>query len=214
VKVKAVDTILYPGYEPTCTRLVTSVSGGRPPYRYKWTPSNLLTPEIEVCPTANTKYTVTVTDADGNTVSGEVTLTVIDVTCQKDKVTVCHNGKLLCISKEAVKSHLAHGDLLGSGNCKEEPRPIKTFKIMVMPNPFINTTNIRYEVPENGRVLIMFFDSQGRLLSIPVNSERKPGTYNLIFNAAHLNTGIYYYYGTFISKKEVQLEKGKMVKIR
>ena len=193
---------------------MASVSGGRPPYRYKWTPSSSQDREIEVCPIATTTYNVIVTDANGTTVSGEVTIDVVDVTCKGNKVIVCHNGYTLCVPKEAVQEHLAHGDVLGTGNCKEEEHPVKSFRIKVAPNPFVSTTVLQYQVPEYGRVLILLFDGNGRLLSIPVNGERKQGVYNFSVNATHLKPGTYYYYGTFISKKGVQIETGKMIKIR
>ncbi|MBU0488969.1 MAG: T9SS type A sorting domain-containing protein [Bacteroidetes bacterium] len=38
--------------------------------------------------------------------------------CGKDKVRVCHNGKSICISRNALPAHLAHGDCLGY--CSED----------------------------------------------------------------------------------------------
>ena len=33
-------------------------------------------------------------------------------TCPPDKVLVCHNGEMICVSKNAVDAHLKHGDVL------------------------------------------------------------------------------------------------------
>lgn len=44
---------------------------------------------------------------------------------KKDKVTLCHNGQTITVSKKAQKAHLAHGDTLGPcGTVPPPPPPV------------------------------------------------------------------------------------------
>lgn len=107
------DQTVYNGYGPmSCATLSASPSG----YSYLWSPGGETTQSITVCPTATTTYSVTVTDVLGCTGSDDVTVNVVDVACGNngDKVTVCHNGRQICVSANAVAAHLAHGDQLGA----------------------------------------------------------------------------------------------------
>ncbi|MCV6630862.1 MAG: T9SS type A sorting domain-containing protein, partial [Flavobacteriaceae bacterium] len=69
----------------SCTTIeVSNISGGTAPYSYAWS-NGATTATTEVCPTASTTYTVTVTDANGCTISDSVTvsaaaLQIIDIT--------------------------------------------------------------------------------------------------------------------------------------
>jgi hypothetical protein len=112
------------GYGPLCTILNGSASGGEAPYNYSWlpggaTPTNNSTEEV--CPTATTKYTLTVIDKNGCTGTDDLTIIVKDVRCGdgSDKVSVCHKGTNLCVAKDAVQAHLKHGDNLGSCDQKD-----------------------------------------------------------------------------------------------
>lgn len=119
---------VYQGYAPAeCTDLTASANYGSPPYNYLWSTGET-TQTITVCPTTETSYTVTVTDSEGCTSTDDVTVDVIDVRCGKklNKVEVCHippgnpdNAHTICISPNAVETHLAHGDHLGA--CGIEP---------------------------------------------------------------------------------------------
>jgi hypothetical protein len=111
------QTVVY-GYGPNCAILTGEASGGVPPYSYSWSPGGL-TPNLattEVCPTATTTFTLTVTDVNGCVSTDEITVFVNDVRCGKnmDKVKICHKGINICIDTRDVKDHLAHGDLLGA----------------------------------------------------------------------------------------------------
>ena len=70
-----------PAYGPEArAKLRVFVSGGTPPLTYKWS-TGATTANIRVRPTTSQVYTVTVTDANGNTASTEMSVNVIDVTC-------------------------------------------------------------------------------------------------------------------------------------
>ena len=59
-----------------CTNLGISASGGSPGYTYLWLPGNITGQNPNVCPTVNTTYTCTVTDANSCTQTSTVTVTV------------------------------------------------------------------------------------------------------------------------------------------
>lgn len=113
---------IYIGYGPTSLTLTANASGGTAPYSYWWS-TGATSQSITVSPSSTGVYTylVIVTDAKGCYSYVIKKIKVVDVRCGRDKVTVCHippgNPKKadeICISKNAVADHLAHGDHLGS----------------------------------------------------------------------------------------------------
>jgi hypothetical protein len=75
----------------------------------------------------NTSATISVTDINLDAAGNDFALDDIAFTevyfalpvpvfCQKDKQLICHNGHTICVSNNAVKAHLAHGDCLGYCN--------------------------------------------------------------------------------------------------
>lgn len=60
-----------------CTNLTANVTSGNPPFSYSWSPVSGSTPTIQVCPTATTIYTITVTDGNGQTTSDTVKVIVV-----------------------------------------------------------------------------------------------------------------------------------------
>jgi len=59
-----------------CKTLTASPSGGTVPYTYSWNPGGATTVSINACPTANTVYSVTVTDLNGLTTSTTAAVTI------------------------------------------------------------------------------------------------------------------------------------------
>ncbi len=70
----------------------------------------------------------------------------------------------------------------------------------VYPNPFNSSTNINYEILENGFVSISIINLLGEKLSEINNEYKKSGEYNLICNADDLTSGIYFLRIIFKSK--------------
>ena len=112
---------LYLGYGPTSLKLVAEGSGGTPPYTYTWSPTTNMTGSASntkyVSPTTTTKYTVTIKDATGCKAYKYVTVKVIDVRCQYNKVVLCKNYREVCVSQSQVYSYLCNGYSLGE--CKD-----------------------------------------------------------------------------------------------
>jgi len=68
------------------------------------------------------------------------------------------------------------------------------------PNPFNPVTKIKFDVAENGKwksengmVTMKVYDILGKEVATLVNENLRPGTYEAIFNAGLLPSGIYFY---------------------
>jgi photosystem II stability/assembly factor-like uncharacterized protein len=61
------------------------------------------------------------------------------------------------------------------------------------PNPFNPVTRIKYQIPEEKRVIIKIFDMLGRELMLLENSIKQPGSYEIQFDASELTSGVFIY---------------------
>ncbi|MCB0395736.1 MAG: HYR domain-containing protein [Flavobacteriales bacterium] len=214
---------VYRGYTPSsCATLNGSASGSVPGYSYLWSTGET-TADINVCPTATTIYTLTVTDANGCTAVDSVTVCVIDVRCEKGgkaiimyeggKVMVCHvNGNgtynTLCISPNAVADHLAHGDALGYcddvSSCdyiNEKQTNMNIWQgleagadVVAFPNPFSQSTTIRFNVHSNDHVQIAVYNMNGQQIEVLFNQDVQGGfVYQATFDGQQLPEGMYFY---------------------
>jgi hypothetical protein len=71
----------------------------------------------------------------------------------------------------------------------------KTFSLANYPNPFTNTTNIIYTLPEAGQVRLVITDMFGKTLSVLVDAMQDAGNYSVVVNPAivNLTQGMYLY---------------------
>ena len=218
------DTTVYFGYGSNCVLLRAEVSGGLPPYHLTWesNPSVHLN-ELLVCPEITTSYTARVQDSRPFvSVSDAVKVTVIDVRCgnKNDKVQLCHKGKTICIDKESVPDHLAHGDQLGS--CPElitmTTRPTtKNTNIATeltasnYPNPFSGSTTLSYQLPVAGSVRIDVYNQEGKLVRSLNNGRQNAGTYSISFKSGQLAAGVYMYRVILDDRQKLLTYQGKIV---
>jgi len=61
------------------------------------------------------------------------------------------------------------------------------------PNPFNPSTKIRFDIPLSSHVTLKVYDILGRQVSQIFDLELKPGTYEAIWNADNIASGIYFY---------------------
>ncbi|KAB2840200.1 MAG: T9SS type A sorting domain-containing protein, partial [Melioribacteraceae bacterium] len=61
------------------------------------------------------------------------------------------------------------------------------------PNPFNPSTVIKYQLPENSFVDLKIYDVLGREVSVLSNEFKGAGSYEAVFNASNLPSGIYFY---------------------
>lgn len=78
------------------------------------------------------------------------------------------------------------------------------------PNPFNPTTNIVFQVKEEGHVTLAVFDLLGRQVMTLVDESMKAGTHRIAVDASELSAGIYFYglkAGSFSEMKKMTLIK-------
>ncbi len=154
---------IYIGYGPSSLSIAATPSGGTAPYSYKWN-SNQTSQSINV--TAAGTYTVLIADAKGCQTTASIVIKTLNVQCgnSNDKVMVCHNGKEICVSSNAVQSHLNHGDKLGSCTSTTNKEVSKDLiisdevneTIAVYPNPVTSLLNVKVNEVHNGAKLELY----------------------------------------------------------
>jgi 1,4-alpha-glucan branching enzyme len=78
------------------------------------------------------------------------------------------------------------------------------------PNPFNPTTNITYDIAQNGKVTLEVFDVVGRKVAELVNETKTAGNYTVRFDASTLSSGIYF--ARLTSAGTVQTQKMLLLK--
>lgn len=76
------------------------------------------------------------------------------------------------------------------------------------PNPFNSTTNIKYAIPQSGRVILKVYDLMGNEVANLLERYQEAGSYDVIFQADNLASGIYFYTltsGNFMATKKLIL---------
>ena len=61
------------------------------------------------------------------------------------------------------------------------------------PNPFNPTTTIKFDLPVDGLITLEIYDILGRKISTLINEHRQAGSYEQIFDASSLSSGVYVY---------------------
>jgi photosystem II stability/assembly factor-like uncharacterized protein len=81
------------------------------------------------------------------------------------------------------------------------------------PNPFNPVTKIKYSIPSNLKremvnALLKVYDILGNKIETLLNEEKPAGTYEVLWNAANLPSGVYFYQlrsGSFVETKKMIL---------
>ncbi len=83
-------------------------------------------------------------------------------------------------------------DIISTG-AETTPIPEEFIVLGNYPNPFNPTTTFEYALPERDHVVLNIFDLQGRLVNTLVDGLQDAGIHRVVFDAAHLASGIYLY---------------------
>ena len=78
------------------------------------------------------------------------------------------------------------------------------------PNPFNPATLISFSIPNDEFVSLRIYDVLGREFAQIINERRSAGTYQIEFNGAALNSGVYYYTltaGSYTETKKMMIIK-------
>lgn len=78
------------------------------------------------------------------------------------------------------------------------------------PNPFNPSTIIKFSIPKSAFVSLIVYDQLGREMSNLLNEKKGAGTYQYIFSANNISSGIYYY----TLRADDFVETKKMILIR
>ncbi|MEL1242618.1 T9SS type A sorting domain-containing protein, partial [Flavobacterium flavipallidum] len=182
---------IYVGYGPTSLSISVTPTGGTGPYTYKWS-TNQTAKNITV--SAEGIYTVVVTDSKGCQTTASIAIKTINVQCGNsgEKVMICHNGQEICVSSNAVQSHLDHGDKLGSCSYMTSKDSIKVLSeentsedVIVYPNPVTTLLNVKVNEVHNGATLILYNPLGMKVLSQTLKSTSE------VMNLDRLPTGMY-----------------------
>lgn len=87
----------------------------------------------------------------------------------------------------------------------------KEFRLLQnYPNPFNPATTIRYEVAKETNVSLKVYDVIGNEVATLINETKPVGTYEVVFDAANLSNGVYFYQiqaGDFTATRKLTLMK-------
>jgi subtilisin family serine protease len=89
-----------------------------------------------------------------------------------------------------------------------EPVPQSWHLAQNFPNPFNPTTHIVFRVPHAELVSLKVYDLQGREVATLVDEVKVPGTYDVVWNASKIASGMYFYSlvgATFAATKKLVL---------
>ena len=97
------------------------------------------------------------------------------------------------LTDEDIKS-IVEFRLPPSGTVEKESAVVKGFSLRQnYPNPFNSSATISYSVEKPGRVVVRVYDLLGREVGVPVNEKRTAGVHSVVFDAAGLPSGVYFY---------------------
>lgn len=100
-----------------------------------------------------------------------------------------------------------NSSLTGQGNQGTNSIPVKPELKQNYPNPFNPSTSISYSLPKAGLVRLSVYDALGREVETLAYGIKQPGKYEITFDAAGFNSGVYFYKltagGTSTTKKMI-----------
>ncbi len=188
------------GFGNNCTDISATATGGTGNLTYVWNSGNLTGQTVQVCPTATTAYTVTVTDANGCTNTAQVKVNVKDVRCGPGNrnVTICYYGVTQCVSEKIAERYLKLGATIGgcgTGNARigaeeilvEKPLSLST---LAYPNPTTGTLTLRIQSVMSGPAVLDVLDMTGLSLHQRVENLTE-GTNEIQLDLSRQAVGIY-----------------------
>ena len=196
-------TTIYLGYGPQSV----SLTALGPYANYSWSPSASLSSStggtVIASPTTTTTYTVTNSSDVGCTATASITIKVVDARCgnKNDKVLVCHNGHEICISPNAVDTHLtgpSHSDVLGTcpaarAAAGPAATPGSDVRLEAAPNPVVGRTTVSFSSPEAAAARVQVYNSFGVLVATLYDGPAEAGQrYAVELDGKPLPAGIYY----------------------
>lgn len=207
---------VYLGYEPAeCVLLEAIPFGGKAPYSYAWSTGEAGS-AIEVCPDELTTYTVTIKDADGNTVTKSSEVEVYDIRCgvYNTFVEVCRVSRLsssrrsLCVTQSRVAYYLDNGGFLGncelltcqsdgSGFAESSWAPTffdetsRSSQLSLFPNPADRVLSIAITAERQEKAKVRLINASGQVLR-EIELAVEAGSNRLEWALDDLASGVYF----------------------
>ena len=117
------------------------------------------------------------------------------------------NGWKEFVLKGMVKNGVVYGDTtLTDVDDKINGIPTAYKLDQNFPNPFNPSTKITYEIPVQSNVVLRVYDIIGNEVATLVNEPKPAGSYNILFDATSLSSGVYFYRmqaGDYIETKKM-----------
>ena len=143
----------------------------------------------------------------------DIITTALNIDTTNSQLGKMGNGKYLVKGTSDYLSRL--NDILQSkfgvnSEEKEQIIPKEYSLYQNYPNPFNPVTTIKFDIPNDGVVQLEIFDILGRRIITLVDEYKTAGSYEKVFNASSLASGVYVYKlqaGDFISSKKMILLK-------
>ncbi|NJO89165.1 MAG: T9SS type A sorting domain-containing protein [Chloroflexia bacterium] len=177
----AENPTVYVGYPDAATAELsaTEITGGTPDYSYEWSTGET-SENIVVEPFETTVYTLTVTDANNCSVSGDVVVNVEDITCGRrgiPKVTICYKDKSFCLPVQVASIFIEYGAQLGACNYRGKKAGVaqsaesvteveEAFVIgtEAYPNPFTNEIKLTVISAISADIELLIYSVKGELV--------------------------------------------------
>jgi photosystem II stability/assembly factor-like uncharacterized protein len=105
-----------------------------------------------------------------------------------------------------------NGTVLFMSNPNSVGELSRNAEISVFPNPFKNKTKIRYDISSQCPVELKVFDLPGNEVLSLFKGEKQPGSYEIVFDASGLHSGIYFVRlnaGSYSTFKKIVITGGK-----
>ena len=134
----------------------------------------------------------------------EVVLTVF-FTPLADSVYI---GRLVINSGDDVLEVQLQGRGIPPDDLKEPPEVVREFSLHTYPNPFNNQTTFVFNLPGEQTVSLHIYDLSGREVAKVLDGRRKAGTYQAVWDATGVPSGVYLYRfeaGSFVKASKLVL---------
>jgi hypothetical protein len=202
---------IYLGYGPSSLTFTAAAGGGTPVYQYTWKEPAVsnstklsTTASLTVNPAIAGSYTYkfTVTDSKGCSKDVLKTVTVADIRCGSNKVTVCSNGQSKCVVTNNVAGLLKNGAYLGSCagaslqrsaaiTAASTPEAIEQgSSIKAFPNPSTGIFVLQLKNIRADKAQLTVMDMKGMVMSTRIVEGLAKIQY-VSFDLSHLASGMY-----------------------
>ena len=103
---------------------------------------------------------------------------------------VIENGSMLDIEAINILAGSKYGNEL---ELRWNISEVQNFKLnKVSPNPFNPATQVEYEIAQAGQMILSVYNVTGQKVSELYNGYQSEGTYNVVWDASEMSSGVYY----------------------